>query len=178
MVENERAAKEGHASPPIYYPGTFSRSEAKLITFDSRRSVENVNITRRKEGGLAIAGTVRDEAGKPVPEAFVVVHPCDMSGCLATAYTDAQGHYRIQGLGEGEFLFHVDAVHRGLAHTRVPIRLDKTTKKTEISFILHRERRSPANSLTRTAAIGTSPDTVELPLVPSSSPAARRGDSF
>ena len=43
------AEKEDHAWPPIYYPGTFSRSEAKLITFDSGRSVENVNITRRKK---------------------------------------------------------------------------------------------------------------------------------
>ena len=138
MVENQRAAKEGHAWPPIYYPGTFSRSEAKLITFDSGRSVENVNITRRKEGGLAIAGTVRDEVGKPVPEAFVVVYPCDMCGGLATDYTDAQGHYQIQGLGEGEFVVNVDAVHRGLVQTRTPIRLDSTTKKTELNFTLHR----------------------------------------
>ena len=48
-VENQRAAKEGDGPPPVYYPGTFSRSEAKLVTFENGRSVENVNITRRKE---------------------------------------------------------------------------------------------------------------------------------
>ena len=137
MVENQRAAKEGDSLPPIYYPGTFSRSDARLVTFENGRSVENINIMRRKEGGQRIAGTVRDEAGKPVPEAFVVVHPRDMCGGLATAYTDPEGHYQIQGLGEGEFLVHVDAVHRGLVRTRMPIRLDKTTKKTELSFTLH-----------------------------------------
>ena len=138
MVENQRAAKEGDSPPPIYYPGTFSRSDARLVTFNNGRDVENINITRRKEGGLAIAGTVRDEAGNPVPEAFVVVHPRDMSGGLATAYTDPQGHYQIQGLGEGDFQVHVDAVHRGLVRTRMPVRLDKTTQKTELSFTLHR----------------------------------------
>lgn len=138
MVEDHWAAKEGGGPPPIYYPGTFSRSEAKLVTFENGRSVENVNITRRKEGGQVIVGTVRDEAGKPVPEAFVVVHPVDMYGGLTSAYTDPQGHYRIQGLGEGQFLVHVDAGHRGLVRTRMPIRLDKTTKKTEFNFKLNR----------------------------------------
>ncbi len=138
MVEDQRAAKEGDSPPPVYYPGTFSRGEAKLVTFENGRSVENVNITRRKEGGQAIAGTVRDEAGKPVPKAFVIVHPRDMHGGLATAYTDPQGHYQIQGLGEGEFQVHVDAVHRGLVRTRMPIHLDKTTKKTEFNFKLQR----------------------------------------
>ena len=138
MVENQRAAKEGDSLPPVYYPGAFSRSEAKLVTFENGRSVDNVNITRRKDGGQAIAGTVRDEAGKGVPEAFVVVHPRDMYGGLATAYTDPEGHYQIQGLGVGEFLVHVDAVHRGLVRTRMPVRLDKTTKKTEFNFTLNR----------------------------------------
>ncbi len=137
-VENRRAAKEGDGPPPIYYPSTFSRSEAKLISFENGRSVENVNITRRKEGGLVIAGTVRDEAGKPVPDAFVVVHPRDMYGGLVTAYTNPQGHYQIQGLGEGEYQVHVDAIHRGLVRTRMPIRLGETAKKTELNFTLQR----------------------------------------
>ena len=138
MVENRRAAKEGHGPPPVYYPGTFFRYQARLVTFENGRSVENVNITRRKEGGLAIAGTVRDESGKPVPQAFLLAHPGDMSGGFATAYTDPQGHYQIQGLGDGEFLVHVDAVHRGLVRTRTPVRLDKTTEKTQLDFTLQR----------------------------------------
>lgn len=137
-VENRKTPKEGDGLPPIYYPSTFSRSEATLVTFEDGRSVENVNITRRKEGGLVIAGTVRDEAGKPVPDALVVVHPCDMPGCLSSAYTNPQGHYQIQGLGEGEYQVHVDAVHRGLVRTRIPIQLGKTAKNTELSFTLKR----------------------------------------
>ena len=138
MAINWRAAKEGNALPPIYYPGTFSRSDAKQITFDKSRSIEHVDIRLRKEGGLILAGTVRDEAGKPVPEAFVVVHRRDMLDDFVTAYTDAQGHYQIQGLGDGEFLVHVDAVHRGLVRTRTPIDLDKTSKKTKRDFTLAR----------------------------------------
>lgn len=137
-VENRRAAQQGHGPPLVYSPGTFFRSEARLVTFEKDRTVENVNITRPKERGLSIDGTVRDEAGTPVPEAFVVVHPRDMHGGLMAAYTDPDGHYQIRGLGEGEFLVHVDAVHRRLVRTRKPVHLDKTTTKTELDFTLHR----------------------------------------
>ena len=138
MATNWRAAIEGNARPPIYYPGTFFRSDAKQITFDKSRSVEHVDIRLRREGGLILAGTVRDEAGKPVPEAFVVVHRRDMLDDFVTAYTDAQGRYQVQGLGDGDFLVHVDAVHRGLVRTRTPIDLDKTSRKTELNFTLAR----------------------------------------
>ena len=121
MAINWRAAREGNALPPIYYPHTFSRSDAKLVTFDKSSHVENVDILRLKEGGLIMKGTVRDEAGKPVPEAFVVVHHRDMLFDFATAYTNEQGHYQIGGLGDGQFLVHVDAVHRGFVRTRTPV---------------------------------------------------------
>ncbi len=101
MAINWRAAKEGNACPPIYYPGVFSRSDAKRIAFDKERTVENINITLKKTGGLILEGTVLDEAGKPVPEAFVVAHRRDMLFDFVTAYTDNQGHYQIQGLGDG-----------------------------------------------------------------------------
>ena len=52
MAINWRAAREGNACPPIYYPSTFSRSDAKLITFDKEQRVDDVNITLKKEGGL------------------------------------------------------------------------------------------------------------------------------
>ena len=130
MVINWQAAREGNADPPIYYPSTFSRSEANLVTFDKSPSQDNINITRRKEGGLTVEGTVRDESGRPVPEAFVVMHHRDMLFDFATAYTDQQGRYRIQGLGDGRFFVHVDAVHRGLVRVRTPLDLDKTKKDT------------------------------------------------
>ncbi len=136
MAINWRAAKKGNAYPPIYYPSTFSRNDAKLITFDEEPSIDNIDITLQKEGGLVIEGTVTDEAGKPVPQAFVVVHRRDMHFDLVTAYTDEQGRYQIQGLGDGEFLVHVDAVHRGLVRTRTPVDLDNAKKKTQRDFAL------------------------------------------
>ncbi|MGO9113433.1 MAG: M56 family metallopeptidase [Thermoguttaceae bacterium] len=136
MAIDWRANKEDHAYPPIYYPSTFSRSEAKLITFDKGPNVENIDIKRRKEGGLVIAGTVRDEAGKPIPEAFVVVHHRDMLFDFVTAYSDEQGHYEIHGLGAGEFLVHVNAAHRGFVRTCDSVDLDGHTQKTQRDFTL------------------------------------------
>jgi beta-lactamase regulating signal transducer with metallopeptidase domain len=138
MAIDWHAAAKGDAPPPIYYPSTFSRGDAKLITFDKTRSADNINITLRKEGGLILEGTVRDDTGKPVPEAFVIVHHRDMLFDFATAYTDAQGHYQIQGLGDGEFQVHIDAVHRGLVRTRSPVDLAKANKKTQRDFTLVR----------------------------------------
>ena len=138
MAIDWHAAREGNAFPPIYYPGTFSRSDANLITFDKARSVGDIKITLRKEGGLVLEGTVRDDTGKPVPEAFVVVHRRDMLFDFVTAYTDKQGHYQIRGLGDGQFLIHVDAVHRGLIRTRTPLDLDRDSKKTERNLTLTR----------------------------------------
>jgi beta-lactamase regulating signal transducer with metallopeptidase domain len=138
MAINWRAAREGNASPPVYYPGVFSRGDAKQVTFDRSPHVDGVDITLRKQGGLILEGTVRDEAGHPIPEAFVVVHRRDLSFDFNTAYTDAQGHYRIQGLGAGELMIHVDAAHRGFVRTRAPIALDKSGQNTRRDFTLHR----------------------------------------
>jgi beta-lactamase regulating signal transducer with metallopeptidase domain len=138
MAINWQAAGEGSALPPIYYPGTFFRNDAKLITFDKARSVGDINITLRKEGGLILEGTVRDDTGKPVPEAFVVVHRRDMLFDFVTAYTDNQGHYQIQGLGDGHFQAHVDAMHRGLVRTRAILDLVRAQKKTQRDFTLIR----------------------------------------
>jgi hypothetical protein len=136
MAINWRAAKQGNAHPPIYYPGTFSRNDAKLITFDGKQEIDNINITPQKEGGLVLRGAVTDETGKPVPEAFVVVHRRDMLVDFVTDYTDARGRYQIQGLAEGEFLVHVDAVHRGFVRTRIPVDLDSANRTTQQDFEL------------------------------------------
>ena len=138
MAINWQGAREGNAYPPIYYPSTFSRSDAKLIAFDKEQNADNANITLKKEGGVVLEGTVLDEAGKPMPEAFVVVNRRDMLFDFVTAYTDEQGHYTIQGLGDGEFTVHVDAVHRGFVRTRTPLDLDKASKKARRDFALAR----------------------------------------
>jgi hypothetical protein len=136
MVINWRAAKEGNAYPPIYYPGTFFRNEAESVTFDGQWDVKNVDIKLQRTGGLVLEGTVINESGEPVPEAFVVVHRRDMLFDFVTAYTDEQGSYEIQGLGDGDFLVHVDAVHRGLVRTRIPINIGSANQRTQLDFVL------------------------------------------
>jgi len=138
MAINWRAAKEGNAHPPIYYPGTFSRNDAKLIRFDEKQECENIDIRLRRKGGLILRGTVTDDTGKPVPEAFVVVHRRDMLFDFVTDYTDKKGSYRIQGLGDGDFLVHVDAAHRELVRTRTPIVIDSANRRTQLDFALKR----------------------------------------
>jgi hypothetical protein len=138
MAINWRAAKEGNAHPPIYYPGTFSRNDAKLIRFDEKQECENIDIRLRRKGGLILKGTVTDDTGKPVPEAFVVVHRRDMLFDFITDYTDKKGRYRIQGLGDGEFLVHVDAAHRELVRKRTPIVIDSANRRTQLDFSLKR----------------------------------------
>ena len=136
MAINWRAAKEGNAHPPIYYPGTFSRNDAKLIRFDEKQECENIDIRLRRKGGLILEGTVTDDTGKPVPEAFVVVHRRDMLFDFVTDYTDKKGSYRIRGLGDGEFLVHVDAAHRELVRTRTPIVIDSANRRAQLDFAL------------------------------------------
>ena len=136
MAINWRAAKQGDSYPPIYYPGTFSRNDAEQITFDDQWDVKNIDIQLQKTGGVVLEGTVTDQTGQPVPEAFVVAHHRDMLFDFATAYTDQQGHYQIQGLADGKFLVHVDAVHRGLVRTRMPVDIDDTNGKVKLDFTL------------------------------------------
>lgn len=136
MAIDWRQAKQGNAMPPIYYPSTFSRNEAKRVTFDRSRAAENVDITLKKDGGVVLEGTVVDHAGQPVPEVFVVVHRRDMLFDFVTAYTDQQGRYQIQGLAEGEFQVHLDAVHRGFVRVRMPIDIDGATEKVQRDFTL------------------------------------------
>ncbi|MHC4586792.1 MAG: M56 family metallopeptidase [Planctomycetota bacterium] len=138
MAINWRAAKEGNAYPPIYYPGTFSRNNAKLIKFDEKQECENIDIRLRRRGGLILRGTVTDDTGQPVPEAFVVVHRRDMLFDFVTDYTDKKGNYRIRGLGDGEFLVHVDAAHRELVRKRTPIVIDSASRRTQLNFALKR----------------------------------------
>ena len=122
--------KQGDGAPLVYYPSTYCRDDARLVHFDQGRSVENIDITLRNDRGLKLAGTVRDEAGDPIPEAFVVIHHRDMSLDVITTYSDKQGRYELSGLCEGEFLMHVDAAHRGFVPVREPVDIAKDTPTT------------------------------------------------
>jgi hypothetical protein len=53
-----------------------------------------------------------------------------------TAYTDEQGHYQIQGLGDGPFTVIADAVHRGFVRMGLPLDLDKDAKKAQLDITL------------------------------------------
>jgi beta-lactamase regulating signal transducer with metallopeptidase domain/protocatechuate 3,4-dioxygenase beta subunit len=123
--------------PPCYYPGTLDRNEATLVSFDKTPIVENVDIQLRKHGEFSLEGTITDEsAGSPVAKALVVVHHTDMLFDDVTAYTDAQGHYRIDSLGPGEFLVHVDAKPFGFVRKRQPVTIQEGTKENHLDFAL------------------------------------------
>lgn len=124
------ARKEGDGTPLVYYPSTYCREEATLVHFDQARSVENIDIRLRNDRGLTLAGTVRDEAGDPIPEAFLVVHHRDMTLDVITTYTDKQGRYELSGLGKGEFLMHVDAAHRGFVPVGEVVDIDQDAPTT------------------------------------------------
>lgn len=107
--------------PPVYFPGTFVREKATKVTFDKNgeTEIENVDIPLRKTGGLVLEGTVSSrDTGKPIPQTLVVVHHRDMMFDRATAHTDAQGHYRFECFGPGEFQLHADATPQGFVRTR------------------------------------------------------------
>ncbi len=136
MVTNWRAAREGTPVPSVYYPSTFSRSKAKLVLCGENRFSEGIDITLKTEGGLTLEGTVANEDGAPVPEALVLVHPSDMFFGYQTTYTDERGKYRVGGLGDGEFLVHVDGAHRGYVRMRNYVDLDDAKERTVCDFTL------------------------------------------
>ncbi|MEN6385625.1 MAG: M56 family metallopeptidase [Phycisphaerales bacterium] len=138
MAINWQAEVDGNAYPPIYYPGTFSRDEAKLITFDNEKEIKNIEIKLKKNGGIVLEGTVTDEKGQPVSQAFVVVHHSDMLVDFSAAYTDQNGKYKIEALGPGNFLAHVDAVHKGYVRMRIPLEIKAADKEINMNFKLNR----------------------------------------
>lgn len=65
--------------PPRFHPGTFSRSEARLVTFGDANSVEGVDVRMRKTGGRVLEGVVTDKStGAPVAQALVAIFHADM----------------------------------------------------------------------------------------------------
>ena len=158
MAIVRRAPRGVDTWPPIYFPSTFSRSQAKLVTFEKARSVENVNITRRRGGGLVIAGTVRDPSGKPIPQALVAVHHRDMLFDQAAAYSDGQGRYEIRGLGEGELLMHVDAaLPRLRARRDCPSPWTAASRRPSRTSRSRRACRFPGSSSTEGKRLGDRP---------------------
>jgi len=114
----------------LHIPGTSS--EEVVLRLGDARHVE---------------GTVRDDAGRPVAGARVILRGI---GGYQRAFTDAQGHYRMELLEKGTYYFEVVAPRyrdlgeekRELTHSSEPI--DFTlTRAISISGILVDEQGSP-----------------------------------
>ena len=139
QVRDAQPPNEDQPFPPCFYPGTFSRSEASLVTFGDAGSVGDVDIVMKKHGGLAVVGVVTDEStGAAVGEALVTIFHADMFFDLFYAYTDEQGRYRLDELGDGTFIVHVDARHEGYVKSRKLLTIDRKNARTELDFSLRR----------------------------------------
>jgi hypothetical protein len=119
MVVDWKKIQDGMARPLIYYPGTFFRGEAEMVSFHDAKEVGGMDIRLKQTGGLSLEGVIVDaETKDPIPEAFVAATRDDMLFDLVTGYTDEKGRYKLEGLGQGRFSVHVDAVHRGYVRKR------------------------------------------------------------
>ena len=137
QVYDRNAHNKDNPYPPCFYPGTFSRSKATLIRPKDKEIIENVNIRLKRTGGLVLKGIVTDEStGAPVPEALVSTFHHDMPFDFFCGYTDKQGRYRIEGLGEGTFIVHVDAVYKGLIKTRKIVTFKPDSQERHLDFTL------------------------------------------
>jgi|GEM_PF-4191404 len=122
--------------PPCYYPGTVARNDAQKVSFDDAKSVDGINIHLAKKGEFILEGSVTDEiTGNAISKTLVTIHHRDMLFDRLTTYTDEKGHYRVESLGAGDFLVHVDAEPWGYVRTRKPVKIE-TAKVIQLDFNL------------------------------------------
>jgi hypothetical protein len=89
------------------------------VTFGEAAVVEGVNIAMQGSGGVTLEGVVTSaDGGGPVPRALVSFFHHDMWFDIFYTYADEQGRYRVEGLGAGTYIVHVDARHDGYVKTR------------------------------------------------------------
>ncbi len=137
QVRDGRPPVQEKPYPPRFHPGTFSRDEADLVTFDEEAVVEDIDIALQRAGGLILEGVVTDEkSGQPVAETLVTVFHHDMFFDLFYTYTDEQGRYCLEGLGAGQFIVHVDAVHQGYVKTRKMVTVASSGPQRRLDFTL------------------------------------------
>ena len=137
MAIDRRSEEKDEYYPPCYYPGTVDRNKAKKVSFDDTKSVEQADIRLQKKGEFILEGVVTDEkTGDPVPKALVTVHHRDMLWDHLTTYTDEQGRYRIESIGAGAFLAHIDAEPWGFVRTRKPVEIKAASNTTTLDFTL------------------------------------------
>lgn len=137
MAVDFRSELKDDYYPPCYYPGTLDRAKATVIAFDKGESVENADIRLARHGDQVLEGTITDAStGRPIENALVVVHHMDMLFDQITAYTDAQGRYRLDTVTPGEAIVHVDAKPFGYVRKRQTLTLDAGTKETRLDLSL------------------------------------------
>ncbi|MHC4477274.1 MAG: HEAT repeat domain-containing protein [Planctomycetota bacterium] len=137
QVVDRAAPSKDEPYPPRFHPGTFSRKDAKLIEVGAENIIENVDIRMAKHGGMVLQGVVTDgNMGQPVGEALVSIFHYDMFFDLFATYTDEQGRYRLEGLGDGKFIVHVDAVDKGFVKTRKIVSIETGIRETKLDSAL------------------------------------------
>lgn len=137
MAIDLRSEEKDEFYPPCYYPGTVDRNKAKKVSFEETKSVKQIDIRLQEKGEFILEGVVTDETtGHPIPKALVTVHHRDMLFDRMTTYTDEQGRYRIESLGAGKFLVHIDAKPWGFVRTRKLIEMKTQVKTNVLDFTL------------------------------------------
>jgi beta-lactamase regulating signal transducer with metallopeptidase domain/protocatechuate 3,4-dioxygenase beta subunit len=137
MAIDLKAEEKDESYPPCYYPGTVVRNEAQKVYFTEENAVVGIDIHLKKKGRFVLEGVVTDETtGDVIPKTLVTVHHRDMLFDRIFTYTDEQGHYRIESLGTGKFLVHVDAEPWGFVRTRKLILVEPAQKINQLNFTL------------------------------------------
>ncbi|MHC4557685.1 MAG: M56 family metallopeptidase [Planctomycetota bacterium] len=137
MAIDLKAEEKDESYPPCYYPGTVARNEAHKVYFAEENAVVGIDIRLKKKGRFVLEGVVTDETTSDViPKTLVTVHHRDMLFDRILTYTDEQGHYRIESLGTGEFLVHVDAEPWGFVRTRKPVLIERAQEINQLNFTL------------------------------------------
>ena len=137
MAIDLKAEEKDESYPPCYYPGTVARNEAQKVYFAEENAVVGIDIHLKKKGRYVLEGVVTDETtGDVIPKTLVTVHHRDMLFDRVLTYTDEQGHYRIESLGTGEFLVHVDAEPWGFVRTRKLVLIEPAQERNQLNFTL------------------------------------------
>ena len=96
----------------VWYDGVVNPENATPVIVEADRETTNINFTIPESNGT-ITGVVTDEAGNPVPNAYIQVgtssfsHPYEDMNLWGYATTDAEGSYQIAHIPDGEYYISV-----------------------------------------------------------------------
>lgn len=136
QVREQGMSVRDNPLPPCFYPGTFIRSEAREVILGDREVVTDVDIHMPSSGGRVLTGRVVNDKGQGISKALVALFHADMWFDLFYSYTDSNGDYRLQGLDEGTYIVHVDAMYQGYVKTRKQATMKPGQEETVLDFAL------------------------------------------